>query len=72
MEKIECFYLQHNSRYRDKPISNEWLPGFIVGHTAGEIDEDFERVRVETGEGLELLWGAHPDCVIVNSRRKET
>lgn len=41
-----------------------WLPGTLIGFTAGEVDEDFQRVQVKMDNGFACHGsGFHPDCV---------
>jgi len=59
VKESKCQVLVHNSKTK----ASEWIDGFIIGATAGDVGEEFERINVlANGNNYS---GCHPDCVRV-------
>lgn len=56
---MKCKVLIHSS----KDNKDEWIDGEIVGIRIGDSHEDFDRLDVETNDGI--YEGCHPECVKV-------
>jgi hypothetical protein len=48
--------------YNSKLKKSQWFKGNIIGYTAGDVNENFERIDVKTDNGI--FYGCHPDCII--------
>jgi hypothetical protein len=61
--KMDCLLEVYNSSLK----KSQWFNGTVLGYYPGDVNENFERIDVQTKNGI--FYDCHPDCVIHKDKK---